>query len=178
MSGKGGVNTPNSSGSKRCCFTTVVKTALSHQLEPKTDEGEQGLVFGDASWAERLIAAELQSRWRCLCCPSETAVMSFWCKRSQRYGKHTETKPCSFLPTCSMFVMWIHSFFFSPSFEVNCRFKYMKEKNERLQWKKKTNADKQKMKTWGGLHMWDFSDIKASRDTARKEPIPDDTVHM
>lgn len=56
-------------GCENCCITAAWV---------KSDDGEQGSVFRDSNWAEKLLAAELQLWWK-YPCSSETAVRSFWC---------------------------------------------------------------------------------------------------
>lgn len=83
--------------------------------------------------------------------------------------------------------MWIRSFLFL------CHLKLNKDSREWRNDRKERGKQMQTSRRWklrdemkkknggaggGGLHMWVFPDIKAGRDTAREELIPDDNVHV
>lgn len=116
----------------------------------KSGDGGQGSVFRDAHWAEKLLATELRLWWKCPCCFSETAVRSFFYVKEPKTYHHLK----------------IH---------VNERITAMKEESK---YRQAEDEMEKKGVGGGGLHMWVDPDIKASRDTARKEVIPDDNVHM
>lgn len=158
----GGWRSPNSSGTQRSRFTTVVKTAVSQELEL------------------RVMMAN-----RDPCSLRLTELKSY---SQQNYGGdgtiHVAPPKLSSevfdLKGPNVICLWLKTHPHVKLIKDSREWKNDRnDKGKQMQTSRRWKLGDETKKKWGGrLHMWVFPDIKASKDSAREELIPDDNVHM